>query len=114
MTPTLKAACGEPASAARSSHPAPTCGSLATPVPWIRRRASSSIAATSLALARVRSSSIGCDDQSTTADLSATTDPSATADPSVAVAGLLVAFVEGVDGAGGLAAKSVLAGAGGG
>ena len=59
ITPTLKADWAEPCWAARSSQPAPACWSLATPTPCTRRRAISSMAGISSALALVRSSSIG-------------------------------------------------------
>ena len=59
ITPTLKADCAEPCWAARSSQPAPACWSLGTPTPCTRRRAISSMAGSSSALALVRSSSIG-------------------------------------------------------
>ncbi len=65
ITPTLKADCAEPCWAARSSQPAPACWSLGTPAPCTRRRAISSMAGISSALARVRSSSIASAVQST-------------------------------------------------
>src|SRR4029453_19095301 len=65
ITPTLKADCAEPRWAARSSQPAAACWSLATPMPCTRRRASSSMAVTSSAFARLRTSSIGSAGQST-------------------------------------------------
>ena len=65
MTATLKADWAEPASAARISQPAPACWSLAMPMPCTSRRASSSMAATLFPSARLRSSDIGRDAQST-------------------------------------------------
>ena len=53
ITPTLKADCAEPCWAARSSQPAPACWSLGTPTPCTSRRASSSMAGISSALALV-------------------------------------------------------------
>ena len=64
ITATLKADCAEPRWAARNSQPAPACWSLVTPTPWTSRRASSSMAGISLAVARARSSSIGIAAQS--------------------------------------------------
>ena len=64
ITATLNADCAEPSWAARNSQPAPACWSLVTPAPWIRRRARSSMAGISLALALARSSSIGIAAQS--------------------------------------------------
>ena len=64
ITATLKADCAEPRWAARNSQPAPACWSLVTPTPWTSRRASSSIAGISLAVALARSSSIGIATQS--------------------------------------------------
>ena len=64
ITATLKAEAAEPFWAARSSQPAPACWSLVTPMPWISRRASSSMAGISFAAAFGRSSSIGMAAQS--------------------------------------------------
>ena len=58
ITPTLKADWTEPSPAARSSQPAPACGSFGMSRPWSRRRPSSSIAGISFLLARARNSSM--------------------------------------------------------